>query len=393
MRVAFLYNAQNHHVLHSLPIACELSRISEAEVFVLARTADQLALARRLSLLYPDSRLTFELLRPPPFMREHMGASKLAKFASLIANRRRLNSFDALVVPERTSLLLKRFGVTRPRYIHSFHGPSGHDRLADPRLREFDLLLAPSARRLDRIAAVAGRPGHSAVIGYSKLDVVRRAGPSPAPLFPNGRPTVLYNPHHWASKSSWPAIGRAVLERFRDRADFNLVFAPHVRLFDPPERRQAEFRQFSGVEHLLIDLGSERSIDMSYTLAADIYLGDVSSQAFEFVVRPRPCIFLNPRGLAWEGDEDFASWRLGRVVTDLRQLDDALATVALWQPKYEPLQREAAAANFPELDTPAPLRGARAIAAFLRHGELRPGWDAEGQPQASGTRRAPAFGQ
>lgn len=376
MRVAFLYNAQNHHVLHSLPIACELSRVSAMAVTILARTQDQLELARRLSLLYPDNRLTYEMLDHPAFLPRFSGASKWAKRLSLVTNRRRLNAFDALVLPERTSLQLKRFGVTRPRYIHTFHGPSGHDRVADSRLREFDLVLAPSARRLDRIAALtASQPGHSAVIGYSKLDLVRRIGQADASLLRNGRPTILYNPHHWPDKSSWPVMGRDVLEHFRDRADFNLIFAPHVRLFDPPARYAAEFREFSGFEHLLIDLGSERSIDMTYTLSADIYLGDVSSQVFEFATRPRPCIFLNPRGLAWEQDENFAAWRLGRVVTDLHELDAALATTQQWQPQYEAPQRASAAENFPELGMPAPIRGALAIAAFLRHGELRPGWD------------------
>src|SRR3546814_2965461 len=46
-----------------------------------------------------------------------------------------------------------------------------------------------------------------------------------------------------------------------------------------------------------IDLGSERSIDMSYTGSADLYLGDVSSQVAEYLYRPRPCVFLNAQGV------------------------------------------------------------------------------------------------
>ncbi|TFH49417.1 MAG: sensor domain-containing protein [Lysobacterales bacterium] len=391
MRVAFLYNAQNHQVPHSLPVACELSRLPGISVAVLTRTVEQMELARRLSRLYPDNRLTFDMLRPPPLVRRLSAASKLAKFASLITNRRRLNSFDALVVPERTSLLLKRFGVTGPRYIHTFHGSSGHDRLEDPRLPEFDLLLAPSARRLERLADVNGpRPRNTAVIGYSKLDLVRRMGDSRARLFSNSNPTILYNPHHWADKSSWHVAGRCILDHFKKQKKFNLVFAPHARLFDPPERHEPGFADYSDFDHILIDLGSERGIDMTYTHAADIYLGDVSSQVFEFVIRPRPCIFLNLRNLAWEDDADFASWQLGRVVRNLPELDEALATIERWQPEYAPLQRASAAANFPELGTPAPLRGARAIAAFLRHGELWPGWDNGDEIQACGTQCPPA---
>jgi hypothetical protein len=295
------------------------------------------------------------------------------KLLVLAANRRALNGFDALVAPERTSLHLKRLGVGRPKFIHTFHGSSGHDRAADPRLAQFDLLLAPSARRLERIAAAGALPpGRSAVIGYSKRDLVERLAAQAEPLFANGRPTVVYNPHHWASKSSWPVIGQAVLDAFAAQSEFNLVFAPHVRLFDPPQGRYEPFRRYQGLEHMRIDLGSRRSIDMTYMLAADIYLGDVSSQAVEFVIRPRPCLFLNPRGLAWEDDPDFASWRLGPVVETLDQMWARLRTAREWEAIYRPAQEAAVAQAFPEFDEPAPARGARAIAGFLEQGRLPP---------------------
>src|SRR5918994_6301281 len=54
MRIAFLYNAQDHHLLHSLPIACELLRVSpEHEVVVFGRNAAQLGLIRRFAAFYP----------------------------------------------------------------------------------------------------------------------------------------------------------------------------------------------------------------------------------------------------------------------------------------------------------------------------------------------------
>jgi hypothetical protein len=368
LRVAFLYNAQNHQLLHSLPVACELSRLSDMTVVVLARTQEQLELARQLARFYPENRLVYEMLCPaPPIARRFRSDSKSIKKAALLVNLFRFNSFDALVVPERTSVKLQKYGVTRPKYIHSFHGASGHDRVADERLGKFDLLLAPSARRLERIVAVTGaQPRRAAVIGYAKLDLVRRMAKSRVRLLKNDRPTILYNPHHWPDKSSWHILGRRILEHFKENQVFNLIFAPHVRLFDPPDRQASEFAEFLALEHMLVDLGSERSIDMTYTIAADIYLGDVSSQVFEFVLHPRPCIFLNPRGLEWSDDPDFASWKLGRVVGDLQELDAALATLALWQPQYESVQRDATVTNFPELGTPAPLRGALAIASFLQ---------------------------
>jgi hypothetical protein len=65
MRIGFLYNAQDHHLLHSLPVACELLRLfPEHEILVFARTAAQLGLARRLSAFYPG---------PPPRLRRSCG--------------------------------------------------------------------------------------------------------------------------------------------------------------------------------------------------------------------------------------------------------------------------------------------------------------------------------
>jgi CDP-glycerol glycerophosphotransferase (TagB/SpsB family) len=190
------------------------------------------------------------------------------------------------------------------------------------------------------------------------------------PLFANGRPTIVYNPHHRPGTTSWTEMGEAVLDRFARGSDYNLVFAPHIRMFDPPRRYRARFRKYERLDHMRVDLGSPSSIDMSYTLGADIYLGDISSQVLEFIARPRPAIFLNPRGLAWRGDHDFVNWQLGLVVEDMQGLERALATRDIWQPDYEPLQRQAFAAAFPATEEPAPVLGARAIADFLAQGRV-----------------------
>jgi hypothetical protein len=370
VRVAFLYNAQDHHLLHSLPIACALSILRPGwEVAVLARSQAQLALAQDLARAYPGRGVAFRNLRRPAGL-DRLGG-RLGKLLVLGANARDLDRFDALVAPERTSLLLKRLGVRRPRFIHTFHGSSGHDRADESRLAQFDLLLAPSPKRLARILA-AGKvdPRRTAVIGYAKRDLVNRLAAAPQRLFENARPTVIYNPHHWRTKSSWPVIGFEVLDAFAAQDRWNLIFAPHVRLFDPPAARYAPFRRYLDLGHMLIDLGSRRSIDMTYLAAADLYLGDVSSQVFEFVIRPRPCLFLNPRGLDWQGDADFASWRLGPVVETRPAMLEALAEVDRWAGAFHPAQEMAVQEAFPELPEPAPQRGARIIAAFLEEGAL-----------------------
>jgi hypothetical protein len=388
MRIGFLYNAQDHHLFHSLPVAAELSRLfPEHEARVLARSAHQAALARTLADAYPGHRLAFERLAVPHGLFAGPDPSKLLL---LMLNAARLDRFDALVTPERTSLHLRRMGVTRPRFIHTFHGSSGHDRAADPRLAAFDLLLAPSVRRLRRIAE-AGRlhRGRVAVVGYVKLDLIDRLPRREAALFDNGRPVVVYNPHHRARTSSWPALGRAVLDHFAEQDVFNLVFAPHVRLFAgrpaPPG-----LAAYAHLPHIHVDLGSLASIDMTYLDAADVYLGDVSSQVMEFVRRPRPCVFLNPRRMDWRSDPDFANWRLGRVIERPASLAPALAGREHWQPGFERAQSAAAAEAFPDMGEPPPSRAARAIDVFLREGRLGPEWLTALPADAGERRRVPA---
>ncbi len=371
-RVAFLFIAQDHQVPHSLPIACTLSsRYPDLQVLILARSEAQLALCRDLAELYPDNRLKFDVLRVPMLVRATRMFVRAPKRLVLWANRRRLNEFDALIVSERTSLHLKKMGVKHPKYIHAFHGSGGHDKVDDPRLRKFDLLLVPNADRLRRIVAAGNATsGHAIVVGSSKIDLVKRLEATQRPLFNNNRPTILYNPHHRKGTSSWSKIGPAVLNHFAAREDYNLIFAPHTRLFDPPQRHATEFRRWQGLDHIRIDLGSMASINMSYVAEADVYLGDISSQVLEFLLRPRPCIFLNSHKLQWHDDPSFVYWRLGPVVEDLSGLDSVLAARGVWQADYEANQRRASAIAFPSFAEPAPMAAAHAIATFLRLGHL-----------------------
>jgi CDP-glycerol glycerophosphotransferase (TagB/SpsB family) len=63
---------------------------------------------------------------------------------------------------------------------------------------------------------------------------------------------------------------------------------------------------------------------MSYTSAADIYLGDVSSQVYEFLTVAKPCIFIDAHGAAWRDNPDYAMWQFGPVCSDIAQIMDAL---------------------------------------------------------------------
>jgi hypothetical protein len=97
--------------------------------------------------------------------------------------------------------------------------------------------------------------------------------------------------------SSWHRWGVDVGECFYRSKPLNLIFAPHLMVF---ERRQSNYlpAKYRGADNISIDTGSLASTDMIYTLAADIYRGDVSTPVYAFLCRLRPCVFLNANDMA-----------------------------------------------------------------------------------------------
>ncbi len=375
-RVGFLYNHYApHQVLHTAPVAFALSRLrDDVEVEVIASCERQLDVAERIGAQWPGHSVRFRQARQPASVRylRSVGVSRHAKKSAVLrANRHYFRTLDALVVPERTSTALREFPeLEHLQLIHIPHGAG--DRAVGYELRnaKFDLLLVAGEKCRQRfIHQVGVSPHRIRVIGYPKFDVPPAT--QPAPLFPHERPVVLYNPHFDRALSSWPSWGEEVLDWFAGQNDYNLIFAPHVMLYRRAPRGRARLlRRYRGLPHMLLDTGSERCIDMTYTRAADVYLGDVSSQIYEFVRRPRPAVFLNAHGVQdWEGNIDYLHWRLGTVVDDPGELPRALQTPL--DERMRERQRLMAARTFDEDREPAAVRGARAIGDFLEQGVAR----------------------
>lgn len=372
MKVGFIYIAQSHQIYHSLPVACALARdYPEIEVTLLARNMVQKEYLRRLASHYGADNIRYQMT-PPPFRWAGTSPEYAApKFPTLLWNLHRYARFDALVMPERTSLILRKLGLRRTKFIHTTHGAGDDERDWDTRIRKFDLVLLPGRKRRDRLLGKdLIRPGHYYISGYNKFDLVMRMAKARTPLFNNARKTVLYNPHHNKAKSSWPNLGFQVLDYFSRSPDYNLIFAPHIRMRDDGSISEEAMRPYRKHENILIDLGSARSVDMSYTLASDIYLGDWSSQIYEFLLNPRPVIFLNPRQCDWRGKEEYLWWTLGQVAENIPELEKALSLAAARQAEYEPLQKAAFDYTFESFAESAPRRAAAAIAAFLKNGRI-----------------------
>lgn len=107
---------------------------------------------------------------------------------------------------------------------------------------------------------------------------------------------------------------------------------------------------------------------MEYLNRADIYLGDASSQIYEFLIQPRPCLFFNSHGTEWAGNPNYAHWNAGRVVGSVDQLEDGLRTALdEHHDRYRDIQLEMLRNTFDLTTTPSSERAADAILKVARH--------------------------
>ena len=368
-KVCFLYIAQTHQILHSLTIAVELARgWPRIEVEIATTTQPNLDYVTDALAQLGGAKIHTRLLGPAWLRALRIrGASTPPKVAMLMANLGVLSTYDALITPERTTTMVRRMGVRRPRLIYTQHGAGDRGGTFEPRLGQFDLVMAAGPKYRDRMVENGlVETANVAVVGYPKFDMVDAIAPEPASPFSDGRPVVLYNPHFDPSISSWPRWGLEVLQQFADQDRFNLIFAPHIRLFDgagSAGRRLVE--RFADSPRIHVDLDGPAMIDMTYTRLADIYLGDVSSQLYEFLRRPGPTVFLNAHGVAWRDDESYRNWRFGPVLDSLDGLVEAVGASVASHCAYRAEQQQAFDETFDLQAVSSSRRAAQAIVECL----------------------------
>lgn len=362
-RVCFLYIAQHHQVWHSLSVAVAVARLRpDIAVEIAATTPELLDYASGLLSELGGANITMALL-PPSWLRR-LGAGRAPpKAPILIANARRLGRYDAIVTPERTTALLRRLGVRRPLLVYTQHGAGDREGPFEPRLKLFDLVMAAGPKQRDRMQREGWvTPESCAMVGYPKFDLVDALPRREGPRFDKPGPIVLYNPHFHPELGSWSRWGRTVLDTSARDDRYNLIFAPHIRLFETASSdERAAFKVYAEHPRIHIDLGGPAVADMTYTQAADLYLGDVSSQIYEFLRTPKPCLFLNANGADWRGDPSYQHWLYGPVLDTADHLGEAIDMAFATHHDYRQAQMQGIAETFDVQNTPASERAARAI--------------------------------
>ena len=339
--------SQAHQFFHWLPAALRLAREPDVEVTVLGASAAGLDFIRSYD---PTGSLNIRRLWVPSIRPDGLFSPPKRRLA-LLSHARTIAKYPVIVTTETTSSVLYRVPGFRSRMIHLKHGAGDREGGYNPKHLHFDLTLVNGEKDKDRlIARGLVNDSNCLVVGYAKFELIPDVAPPPR----TGPPLAVYNPHFDEKLSSWFRHGPSVVSVMDRISGWEFVVAPHVKLRGGPKVEPQ-------APHVAIDRGSVRSINMSYAEEASVYIGDISSQVYEFIRRPRPCIFLNFDGIDWAGNDNYAHWHLGQVINRPEDLASALERAHALQPRFEQAQREAFARSIDNSSELASARQARAI--------------------------------
>ena len=343
--LAFVYVGGAHHIMHSAPVAAFLAKEPDVEVTVYVIEQEEAEEFQRIAETHGVSDIPVRMLSIPSwinFLGKINPPWKSLKLPRLVFSLGRLRQHDALILTERTTTVIRRIPGNNPKLIHIPHGAGDRAKGFEKRLNLFDAVIVAGEKDRQRmIHEGVVKESRCFVSGYVKLgQIEHQRTKSSKKLFKNDRPIILYNPHFNESLSSWK-WARKIVDAITADGRFNLIFAPHIRLFSSAnDQQRLPWESLAIADKIIVDLGSSRSCDMTYTDASDIYLGDVSSQVYEFISRPRPCIFLSAHDDAVLDGPDYAFHAFGPVIDDLANLSDAFSKALTAPQAYEAQQRK-----------------------------------------------------
>lgn len=358
MDIAFAYTAEPYQCYHTATIASALAALPGVNVTEYTRFSDTPFHLERIR------RATDMPSLPRRAFKRSVTAHALRGIGRLGGERRRLlkenvavlNHYDAVVVTEYRAAPLKKAGLKVP-LILLMHGAGDalvHD---EHHVRDFDLVLVPGPKVKEYFLNKGlVTEENCQIIGYPKFELCsllhQKAMRENVPF--GEEPFVLYNPHLRRPLSSYELFLKPLVEGFKARPEKNLLIAPHIKMFQKlrflPEWRLHNCK----AKNIAIDTRTPALLDMSYTCHASLYVGDISSQVYEFLRLPRPCVFLNPQKIRWEGDENYKHWQAGEVVEDPAELMAAIDRAPARHHLYREAQERLMQETFGTLSAPSP---------------------------------------
>ena len=369
LRIAVVYIAEAYQCYHGAAAALRLAAAPGVEVTTFYFDPDTPRHVERIHRAFAAPSMRMQPLHRSPVTRLLQGAKVLGSFKHLTLrdNRAMLDGFDAILTVENTVAMARDEGIRRPGLIYTPHGFGDRAYAFVGRIATFDFVLLAGRKTEARMLQMGLiRSGDYALTGSIKLETAGKLALSEAPPFADDKPIVLYNPHFQPDLNSWSRFLEPMLSGFQAQDRLNLIVAPHVKMFRKRSMRARRRLEARSTPSILIDTGSDRSVDSSYVSAASIYVGDVSSQVYDFIAAPRPCVFLNGHGVDWRNDPNYTHWQLGDVVDDPADVMAAIAAAPERHAIYRQRQEELAAETLGQRDGSASGRAAEAVLGFLR---------------------------
>lgn len=368
--IAIIFLDEIHHIYHFVSVAVELAKTNK--VHILTHSGKNTFLHESLKKLN-DKNVVVEKMPTVAFraFTDRLKGRQLPRKGFWIKKHKKyiLNTFDAIIFTDyyHKYLLKAKKDRNKPKFIFLEHGTPGRAYSYNKDILDFDFHLQCGSFHNACLREMNLLNTDYKVTGYPKLDVVKLD--KTEKKFNNNKPTVLYNPHFTPPLSSWHFMGLEVLEYFYNSKEYNLVFAPHINLFNKVggDDQAVIPKKYFNAENIYIDLGSDKSVNMTYTKSSDIYLGDVSSQVYEFMTQPRPCIFLNPENLDFKDDINYRFWKCGEVINTANKLNSALKnSEETFKKTYKVIQEKITSENYyTEAGSTPSERAANAINEYL----------------------------
>ncbi|NVN06150.1 hypothetical protein HW509_11190 [Asaia spathodeae] len=370
MKIAFLYVAEPYQCYHVAAVSSALAQfpnVSVTEFVSFPETAQHLEAIRRENNL--GGRIERGILKMP------LKAALLRRLRRLDAEREvvmhenvaQLEQFDAVVATEYSAGLLREMGLVRPALILIQHGAGDRAVNDEHLIRHFDLSLVSGPKIAESfLAKKLATAAQTRIVGYPKFDAVSKER-CQEPSLAARKPVALYNPHYKKGLSSYGRFLHPLVDAVNQLDRYDLLIAPHIKIFhkDFGGRRRLFESVVGG--RVSLDAASSALLDMTHTARASLYIGDVSSQVYEFLIRPRPCVFLNPHGVAWRDDPHFRHWTLGDVVEREEDIFPALAQAESRHVLYRARQEQVIHETFgSQPRRGASHRAAQSIREFLR---------------------------
>lgn len=368
LEIAFVYIAEAYQSYHGAAIAIELAKRPDVRVTSFYADPNTPRHLKRIHDAFSAPPPVTVRLRESVATRTLRGLKYLGVFKHRVLrdNRDALNRFDAIVSVENTVAMARDEGIDHPKLIYTPHGFGDRAYAFVDRIAQFDFVLVAGEKTEQRMLANGLiRPGAYALTGSVKLETGARLEQCEAPLFAEERPTTLYNPHFDPKLTSWNTFIDPMLRGFGDQQAFNLIAAPHVKLFRRSSEATKDRWRARSTPSIIVDPGSDRSIDTTYLWSSDIYVGDSSSQVYEFLARPRPCLFLNAHKADWRDNPNYVHWHLGDVIDDPSELMDAIGAAQERHHLYVERQEAAREATLGATVGSPSVRAAGAILDFL----------------------------